>query len=248
MRGDHDLVTGDAVVLDLPLAHLASRGLALCLDATLQVLVLLVGFVVIVIGGAGDDALAQAAVLTLFVLTRVGYSVLFETLCAGRTPGKMALGLRVVRDDGGPIGFRHALTRGLAGVIVDFGPVWAWSAIGLTTSMCSARSKRVGDYLAGTVVIRDRAPAPDPLLVAMPPHLAVWASHLDLSGVSDEQALTIRRYLTRWHELRPLARDALAAELANDVVARVGSPPPGTPPADVLAAVLAERRARGRSV
>lgn len=245
MHQQPDLVTGDAVVLELPLARLASRGLALAIDVTLQLLLLAVVFLGIVLAGAGDDALVAAVVLTTFVLVRVGYPVLFETLAHGRTPGKMALGLRVVRDDGGPIGFRHALARGLAGVLVDFGPVLAWSAVGVTTSLISSRAKRVGDYLAGTVVVRDRVPREAMTPFGLPTYRLPWTANLDLSAFDDALALAIRQYLGRYNELRPEAREALGSKLAGELVARVGNPPPGTPAPAFLAAVLAERRARG---
>lgn len=245
MSAEPDLVTGEAVVVDLRVARLASRGVAAALDALLQFAVLLIVVMTILVAGVGDPAQTAAILLSVFVLVRVGYSVLFETLGRGRTLGKMALGLRVVRDEGGPVRFRHALTRALAGAIVDFGPVPVWSAVAVVVSLCSSRSKRVGDYLAGTVVIQERAPDTPAPAVHMPPALASWAGQLDLSGLSDELALAIRQYLARYPELRPEAREALGYDLVRDVAARVGTPLPyGVPPWASLQAVLAERRAR----
>ena len=96
------------------------------------------------------------------MLVFLGYPVAMETLTRGRTLGKMALGLRVVRDDGGPITFRQALVRGLVGlalerpglVLLGFGP-----ALGMIVAMFSARGKRIGDMAAGTVVLQERLPA-----------------------------------------------------------------------------------------
>ncbi|GAA1969809.1 RDD family protein [Amycolatopsis minnesotensis] len=245
MRDDSDLVTGDAVVLELHLATLASRGVAFVLDALVQVAVLLLTFLALLLTGLSDRSLAVAVLLSVLVLVRVGYPVLFEALNHGRTLGKMALGLRVVRDDGGPIRFRHALARGLAGAVVDFGPAFVWAVVGMGVSLCSSRSKRIGDFLAGTVVLRDRLPeTPAPVLV-MPPPLAQWASRLDLSGIDDGLALAIRQYLGRFHDLRPEAAHELGRAFTADVVAAIGTPvPEGVPDWAYLSAVLAERSAR----
>jgi uncharacterized RDD family membrane protein YckC len=240
-----DLVTGDAVVLELRLARLASRGLAFAIDLLIQFAVLALCALAVSVAGVHDTALAAAILLTLLVLVRVGYPVLSETLTRGRTPGKAAFGLRVVRDDGGPVRFRQALTRGLAGAIVDFGPVAVWSVVAVTVSLCSVKSKRVGDFLAGTVVIQERTPvigAPD---IVMPVTLMTWAAQLDLSGLSDDLALAVRQYLARYPDLRPEVRDSLGYQLVQEVAEHVGAGlPPGVPPRAYLMAVLAERRNR----
>lgn len=245
MSPEPDLVTGDAVVLELRLARLASRGLAFAIDAVIQLVILVVGLIVVVAAGPDDGAARAAILLTLLVLVRVGYPVLFETLSRGRTPGKSAFGLRVVRDDGGPIRFRHALTRGLAAAIVDFGPVFVWGAVAVVCSLASEKSKRVGDFLAGTVVVLERAPAEVTPNIVMPPPLVSWAAQLDLSGLTDDLALAVRQFLARYQSLRPEARDSLGANLAQEVAARIGAPvPPGVPVWAYLMAVLAERRNR----
>jgi len=245
VAAEPDLVTGEAVPLELPIAQVASRAAGFALDVAVQIAVLVLFLLALAVSGVEDTALLAALALGFFVLVRVGYSVLFETLSRGRTLGKMAMGLRVVRDDGGPIRFRHALTRALAGVIVDFGPVLAWSAVALFTSLFSPRSKRVGDYLAGTLVIRERAPRLAAAEVTMPPALAGWAAGLDLAGFGDGLALAVRQYLARYGELSERAREPLGQQLAYDVAARIGAPPPwGVPPWAYLQAVLAERRRR----
>ncbi|KAA9155050.1 RDD family protein [Amycolatopsis acidicola] len=239
-------MTGDAVVLELRLARLASRALAFAIDIVVQAVVLLLFVLVITLAGVHDEALGIALSLAALVLVRVGYPVLFETLTGGRTLGKLAFGLRAVRDDGGPIRFRHALTRGLSGAIVDFGPVAVWSIVALVVSLCSSKSKRVGDYLAGTVVIQERGEEPAAPLIVMPPALTEWAAQLDLSGLSDELALASRQYLARYQQMRPQARDALGSELVNELSGQIGAPwwSADVPPWAYLMAVLAERRNR----
>jgi uncharacterized RDD family membrane protein YckC len=238
-----DLVTGEAVVLELRLAKVASRMLSLAIDLTVQ-LTLLIGGILVIGGVAGalDDAAAAAIMLVFLVLVIVGYPVTFETLSRGRTLGKMALGLRVVREDGGPIRFRHALVRGLAAVI----EIWITvGAVALVVSLASSQGKRLGDFLAGTVVVRERVPVASAPMVAMPPMLAAWASGLDLSRLPDDLALAARQFLARAGELSPQVRESMGARLAAAVASQTSPrPPPGVPQWAFLSAVLAERRRR----
>jgi len=238
-----DLVTGEAVVLELRLAKLASRLLSLLIDLGAQFALLIIGS--LIIGGLAssvDEAAAAAIVLVFYFSVIIGYPATFETLTRGRTLGKMALGLRVVRDDGGSIRFRHSLVRALAGVI----EIWLTiGAVALVVSLASSQGKRLGDYLAGTVVIRERVPSGSAAVVAMPPQLAWWASGLDLSRVPDDLALAARQYLIRSRELAPEVRESMGARLAAAMAACTSPPPPaGVPVWAYLSAVLAERRRR----
>lgn len=238
-----DLVTGEAVVLELRLAKLASRTLAILIDFAIQFTALFIfSFLAGALGLVLDTAALEAISLTGTVIVLVGYFVAMETLTRGRTVGKIALGLRVVRDDGGPIRFRHALARGLA-TLVDF--YLLLGSVAMITSLASSRGKRVGDLLAGTVVVRERVPVRGAPIAQMPPPLAGWAPRLQLSRLPDDLALAARQFLARTHELAPQARNEMGVRLANEVSRYVSPPPPmGTPPEPYLAAVLVERRAR----
>jgi uncharacterized RDD family membrane protein YckC len=228
----------------------ASRGLAFIVDMLVQGAALIgLGFLAAAVTLRLESAAAQALVLTLGVLLVLGYPVLFETLMAGRTPGKMALGLRVVRDDGGPIRFRHALVRGLVGVVLDR-PGASFALLAVIPMLLGARHKRLGDLAAGTIVVQERVPAATPPPPAMPAGLETWAASLDLSAVDDELALRVRAFLGRAGQLTPAVREDLGSRLLAEVAARVATPPPpGMPGWAYLTAVLAERRRRdaGRS-
>ncbi|MET7993196.1 RDD family protein [Amycolatopsis sp. NPDC005232] len=249
MQEESDLVTGEAVVLDLRVAKLASRGAAMLLDVLVQGALLLI--VVVTVAATSSDldpALTIALFLSVFVLIVIGYPVLFETLTRGKSLGKMALGLRVVRLDGGPIRFRHALTRALAGFFVDFWALGFLGAVAVITSLSSSNGRRVGDYLAGTLVIRERVPQSAQAQVVMPPGLEGWAAQLDLSRLPDDLALAARQYLNRFHELRPDAAHALGQGLADQTAHAVGvAVPHGMPAWVFLSAVLAERRNRDQA-
>jgi uncharacterized RDD family membrane protein YckC len=239
-----DLVTGEAVPLEMRLAKVPSRALAITLDWALLALVGIPLAIAVASAFSGADPALQATVVLVgFIALFVGVPVLVETLSRGRSLGKLVLGLRVVRDDGGPVRFRHALTRGLAGVFVDF--LLTFGAGAIICSLLNERGKRVGDVLAGTVVVRERAPAGSLPLPAIPPQLAGWATGLELSGLPADLALAARSYLTRYPQLAPAVRDRLGAQLAAEVAAVVTpAPPPGTPPWAYLAAVLSERGRR----
>lgn len=238
------IVTGEAVAVALRPAGIGSRGVALVIDQVAQLaLLLLLVWAAASAGETADTAAAAALVLTLFVAVILGYPVGFETLWRGRTPGKAVMGLRVVRDDGGPIRFRHAFVRGLVGVVVDR-PGLSVGLLALVPMLVTARSKRLGDLAAGTLVVQERVPAKVPPPPQMPPHLAAWAAGVDLTQVTDELAMEIRHFLGRAGQLAPWARDDMGRRLHDELVARTGPPPSNVPPWAFFSAVLAERRRR----
>ncbi|MFD3521349.1 RDD family protein [Streptomyces sp. NPDC058653] len=240
----NELVTGDAVVLGLRPARLPSRALAVVIDLA----VVWAGYIVVTIVLAiATDSLDTAAVAALavasFLLIPVGVPIAVETLSHGRSLGKLACGLRVVRDDGGPIRFRHALVRGAIGVVEL---LMSFGVIACVASLVSARGRRVGDLFAGTLVVRERVPTDRaPSVPPPPPWLVGRFSELDLSSVPDDLWLAVRQYLTRMTQLDPGVGWSMAQRLAGDMAARTGVPlPHGVPPAAYLAAVVNERQAR----
>jgi uncharacterized RDD family membrane protein YckC len=236
------MVTGDAVVLDVAIAQLPVRALAALIDLTVVFVFYLVG---IALWAATlydfDDALSAAVLIVFTVLAMVGYPLVFETTTRGRSLGKMAVGLRVVSDDGGPERFRQALFRALAGFI----EIWMFAGgPAVLCSMLSTKGKRIGDLFAGTMVISERGPKM-PATPPMPPALAWWASSLQLSGLRADQAELARQFLSRAAQLEPSLRDQMAHRIYVEVVAQIAPPPPAGAPAPlVLAAVLAERHRR----
>ncbi|MGA9361479.1 MAG: RDD family protein [Mycobacterium sp.] len=237
-----EVVTGDAVVLDVQIAQLPVRAVSALIDIT----VIFIGYVVGLLLWAAtltqvDEALTTAIVIIFTMLVMVGYPLVFETATRGRSLGKIAMGLRVVSDDGGPERFRQALFRALASVVE------IWMLAGSPAVICSIlspKAKRIGDIFAGTVVVSERGPrlAAPP---AMPPSMAWWASSLQLSGLDADRAAVARQFLSRASQLDPHLRQQMAYRIAGDVVLRIAPPPPpGAPPELVLAAVLAERHRR----
>ncbi|KPM51439.1 RDD domain-containing protein [Frankia sp. R43] len=241
----NQLVTGEAVPIDLRVARLGSRMIAGIIDLVIQTVAqIAIVIATLEIVGPDDEAMLTALVLAVYVVTMLGYPVACETLLRGRTFGKMALGLRVVRDDGGPIRFRHALVRGLVGVVAERPGVLA--AVPAIISMTvSRRSKRLGDLVAGTIVLQMRVPRTVGVAPVVPPQLAGWAALLDLTGVNDHLATRTRRFLDRANQLSDDARTRMGGDLLTEVLAAVTPPPPpGTPEWAVLSTVLAERTRR----
>jgi uncharacterized RDD family membrane protein YckC len=236
------MVTGDAVVLDIQIAQVPIRAVSAFIDITVVFIAYVVGLVLWAATLTNLDSALSGAVLIIFtVLTLVGYPLIFETATRGRSLGKMAMGLRVVSDDGGPERFRQALFRALAGFIE------IWMFVGgpaVICSLLSSKGKRIGDVFAGTMVISERGPQL-PAPPVMPPSMAWWASSLQLSGLSPESAERARQFLSRATQLDVRVRDQMAFRIYSEVSAQISPPPPpGAPPQLVLAAVLAERHRR----
>ncbi|MDH6711071.1 putative RDD family membrane protein YckC [Kitasatospora sp. MAA19] len=244
-----DLVTGEAVVLDLQTAKLPSRALAIALDLLVEFAALLLVSLLLSVALIGLDGAALAATLLgLLVFFLVAVPVMVETLSHGRSLGKAALGLRVVRTDGGPVRFRHSLVRGLVG----FMELVALTGVpAVITSAVNVDGRRLGDIFAGTVVVRERTPGggtASPLPPVHPHLLQAMGRELvamDLSAVPESLWLAVRQLLGRIGQLDPAVALRMSARLADDLAARTGHPvAPGLHPAAYLGAVLTERQRR----
>ncbi len=242
-------VLGEGVVVDSRPVSFAVRMLSGLIDATAYGLVLwalaTAATLLAELLNAGDaasaelgPAMAVVAIVSIFVLLPVAV----ETFTRGRSLGKLVMGIRIVRDDGGPIRFRHAFVRGLVGVF----ELWLTSgAIAIIVAFFNDRGKRVGDLLAGTYAIRMRSGGIKPSALVMPPTLAPWARQADIRPLPDGYALAARQFLSRAPKLSPQSRVDLGLQMAGLLEAFVAPGPPwGTHPEDFVAAVLAERRDR----
>lgn len=242
----HDaLVTGEAVLLDLLPASFGARIVSAVIDGVIQ-LGLFVGMIAATAGVSAavdlDDGFATALVVIASVLAWVGYPVLCETLLEGRSAGRMVMGTRVVREDGGPVHVRQSVLRAVMGML----EIWSTSgALALTAAVVDRRSRRLGDLMAGTLVVQERLRAPLPRRPAVPEHLAAWARTADVGRLPPPLAQELRGYLPRAHLLRAESRRTRSRDLLRRVMPSVSPPPPpGTDPEDFLRAVVAERSRR----
>ncbi len=243
MLTEDDLVTGEAVALDLPPASVGARIASGMIDVlTLAAVGTCVFFLALVSSMHADGALQHVALVGSLMVVFLVYPTTVETLTRGKSPGKLALGLRVVRDDAGTVTAQQAFVRALVGVVEIYalsgGPAFF-------SCLVSARGKRLGDYAAGTYVVRDRVRLSLPPPPAMPPALTAWAAGADLAAPPVGLMLAIRQYLGRLPTLDPASRQRLGEMLATRMSAYAAPPPPpGTTPWDFLSAVSVARRER----
>lgn len=238
--------TPEGVEMELVLAGLGSRMVATIVDTVIIGATVVALWVVGLVGGAGGDiAGIMVALMTVASFVVVfGYGIAFETLTSGRTPGKRAAGLRVVRAGGEPPGFLACAVRNLMR-LVDILP--GFYAVGAVCIFVSPRNQRLGDLAAGTLVVRERRRAAGPAHpVATRPdwagadRYATW----DVSGITAFELVTVRRFLERRHSLDGYSRSRLARDLAERLRPRVAGAPEGQAPEEFLEALAALKAGR----
>ena len=239
------LITGDAVLLDLRTASFAVRMVSAAIDGALQLAILIGGVVALAWTAARadlDEGLIAAAVLVMSVTAYVGYPVLSELLLRGRSVGRLVMGTRVVRDDGGPAHLRQSLIRAVMAML----EIWSTAGtLALTSSVIDRRSRRIGDLLAGTMVIQERMRTIKPRRPAVPVDLQQWAGSADVGRLQVTLMADIRSFLPRTEQTNPESRRLLSRDLVQRTLPHVApAPPPGTDPEAFLAAVIAERSRR----
>ena len=161
--------TPEHVELQFALASLGNRFLACAIDHALQFSAMLAALIIALTVNSTIRALSESTlekakagslwtiailILSLFIIY-FGYFALFEAFWNGQTPGKRLLKLRVIKDDGRPINIFEACARNVIRLF-DFMPTWLYS-IGILTVFMNSKAKRLGDFVAGTVVIKERA-------------------------------------------------------------------------------------------
>ncbi len=183
-------------------------------------------------GGLGASRVGiwlVALLLLVNFLLLWGYYVAFELLWDGQTPGKRAIGLRVLRDSGHPLGFLDSLIRNLLR-LVDFLPLYY--GIGVLTMLIDARWRRLGDLAAGTIVVKERSDLRATDLLAgdyAAPDDAAGPAVLGAERLTDREYALLREYLLRRAGLGDGPRAALAGELVAMVAARLKLEAPSEP-------------------
>jgi len=214
MDGARDgIVTPEAVVLELETAGVASRAFAGLIDLAAQFGIFFVTLLILQIGGLLASS-ENTVVAVVFAAVVMGYPLLSESLWRGRTLGKRALGLRVITVEGAPIRLRHAALRMMGGLVDRYLP--PVGVTGVLFVLGTSRHQRVGDLLAGTIVIRDpvRTGLPPAVWFPVPPGMEAFAATIDPTAMTDAQYTVIRSFLLHNRELTPDARYSLARDLA----------------------------------
>ena len=235
---DYQVLTPERVSLQYDIAGIGSRGAAILVDLVLQSLLSIVLYValfgvllgVTAVGGRNSgDAAFGAFIITvilfvvaLFALT-LGYHLVFEIIWNGQTPGKRTVGIRVIRENGYPIRPVDAVIRNIVR-IVDYLP-FAY-AIGVFTMLFNERARRLGDFAAGTIVVREA------------PRDAISFSSSDTdaptTSLQPDDATLVRDFLVRRPSLDPDARRHLARRLAAALSVRYGLAPDEADPEALL--------------
>jgi uncharacterized RDD family membrane protein YckC len=258
---DDELVieTPERVELHYVLANIGNRFLAAGIDHLIQT----VSIVIILVAAStiGNWRLFSSmsvwtAAVTVLVIFAIywGYFVAFETLWNGQTPGKRIMRLRVVREDGRPVRFFEVFVRNLLRLAIDFQPLPSY-AIGVVSIIFSEKSKRIGDFVAGTVVIKERATEAPSLTeiikvseferqrverTTAAPFLA------DTRLLSDQELRAVETFLKRRFELKEPNRSALAARIAQPISIKLGIATDGLTPELLLEEVERQHRAQSR--
>ncbi|WP_144714103.1 RDD family protein [Curtobacterium pusillum] len=237
-----ELVVGEAVALDVQPAGIALRLAAALLDAVcVLALYLMLLFGVSRVWPSGiDDAWAAALDIGLLVGVLVLVPAAVETVTKGRSVGRYAAGTRVVRLDGGAIGFRHAFARALVGLL----ELWmSLGSVALLVALFGSRPRRLGDLLAGTIVQHERPTKQRDPEVLLPAELVAWARVADVSALPQRLENRLGAFFRGAADLRPEVREVTARSLAASV-AEYAHPVPAVHPEVFLAGVVVLRRER----
>jgi uncharacterized RDD family membrane protein YckC len=238
------LTTPEGVDIDMVVAGLGSRTLAGLLDLAIQ-LGALIALSLMVSAANVDNGFAVAILIIVFFMVLFGYFLAFELLNRGRTVGKMAVGLRVVRIDGGPVTFVPSAVRNLLRLIDGWALLTLFICpVGMVACVASSRSQRLGDLAASTIVVRERFAFQPGLAAAVSP-VPEQAINWDTSGVSAADVAAIRHYLARRHFLPRHVAAYLAAGLSARIQPKVAGSEPTWPPDVILETVAAIKAGRG---
>jgi uncharacterized RDD family membrane protein YckC len=223
---DYQVLTPERVTLQYDIAGLGSRGAAALVDTAIQTgALLVVGAGVLGAVLLNLRTLALAVGVLALALVTLGYFIVFEIVWNGQTPGKRLVGVRVIRESGYPIQPADAVVRNLVR-IVDGLP--ALYAAGVITMLLNGRSKRLGDFAAGTIVVREGSRARLELLRSEAPEQPGADASVALASAD---ATLVRDFLVRRVSMDPTARADFAARLASSLARRYGLQPGDDPEA-----------------
>jgi uncharacterized RDD family membrane protein YckC len=238
-----EVLTGEAVALDVQPVGYFLRALGTLIDVLIGLGAFIL-FALVTSWLIGESVLdvVTLPILTVSILVTVMVVIptTVETMSRGRSLGKLAVGGRIVRTDGGASGFRQAFIRALVGVF----EIWlTFGAVAALVGAFTPRAQRLGDLMAGTYSERTRTPKLPPPAPPIPPVLSGWAGGADVARLPDRLSRRIAQFVQNADAMQPPARARLAAELAAEAAVHV-SPVPDVDGETFLRAVVAVRRDR----
>jgi uncharacterized RDD family membrane protein YckC len=250
----HTIETPEQIPLQFAVAGIGSRFLALAIDTLIQAglafVVLLVVFFSRTAGafaGFSDQWEVALLILSVFLLM-YGYFTCFEILWNGQTPGKRMIGLRVVKISGRPLTPAETIGRNLMR-IVDSLP--AFYAVGVIAALTNPQNKRLGDFVAGSIVVREGSlKEMMPVWQASPTEMSQAAAGAPLAplgahALSMEELTLIDTFLHRRHNLAPDVRARMASEILERVRPKLSLPPGDASAESILESAAYQRRSTG---
>ena len=237
-----EVLTGEAVALDVQPTGVLLRAVGAVIDILLATGLMIAALLIITgpLAPLLPEGVQQMTVIVTLVLVLVVLPTAVEATTRGRSLGRLAVGTRIVRSDGGASGFRQALIRALVGVLEIY---FTLGVVAVLAGAFTPRSQRLGDLLAGTYSQRTRVAPLPPSLPPVPPMLDQWASVVDVARLPDRLSRRLAQFLGQAPRLAPAARDRIAEELRDEVSAFV-YPMPNTDPLTALFGIAAARRDR----
>jgi uncharacterized RDD family membrane protein YckC len=216
--------TPEQIALELPLAGIGSRFLAIAIDTLIQFALYLIVSLIALLTLPVDSMFMFlprliGPALAIFILFAIywGYFALFEIFWKGQTPGKRFAGIRVIKESGRPINAFEAVGRNLMRAVDGMPGIYG---VGLICMMCNRQSRRLGDFVAGTVVVHEK-----PTEEVRPS----WNTSTDASSstpalgqVTAEELVLIETYLSRRWELDKMVRLNTAIQIAERIKAKTG--------------------------
>lgn len=240
MSREINILTPENVEVKFELAGIGIRFLALLIDGLIQAAVILV-LVLIVIGVVSATRFSMnglpdwvattiiGIVIFIFFVITYGYFLLYEATKNGQTPGKKAMKIRVIRDTGHPVDFRSALIRNLLRVVDQLPSAYL---VGFITMFISPQYRRVGDYVAGTLVVKSSIPAivsnnesastattvqSDSNITNVIPQ----SSMIYFGKISKEDYRVVRHFIDRMNQLEPHVANSYATKIAEPIAEKL---------------------------
>jgi uncharacterized RDD family membrane protein YckC len=241
--------TPEQTPLEFAIAGIGSRFLAMAIDTLIQFAVgAIVGllaallFFEVLRNHEPSTLWVGAFLIVFFFVLAYGYFAIFEAIWNGQTPGKRKMGIRVIKDSGRPITPAESVARNLLRLVDSLPTLYA---AGIISILMSKQNKRLGDFVAGTIVVREQS-----LEKSRP----VWQSPPVAAGVAygserltPEEFALVEAFLNRRDQLDPYVRYQMASQIASRIHAKLTIPANELPPAEkLLEAIAYERRAAGR--
>ena len=229
--------TPEQIALELPLAGIGSRFLALAIDTLIQgIFYLITGLILIFTLAVGSSILTflprlLGPAMAIFIGFAIywGYFAFFETIWKGQTPGKRYAGIRVIKDSGRPINAFEAIGRNLMRAVDILPGVYG---VGVVCMMLNQQSRRLGDFVAGTVVVHEKAADDVRPSWSTSDHISFDRVPLDgtasvpgLAQITPEELVLIETYLHRRWDLDKYVRLNTAIQIADRIKAKTGMQP-----------------------